>query len=667
MKYLKKHKKIIILSLFILSGLLLAVRIIFFLPDGRSNEIEKALFYLIAFLGVLIILLLLLPVKKKSRDFFVQYRDIFILIIYVLILETVFFIDNQLEFTVIIIFTLAFMASVIGLIALILPTKYKYILMFYIVITLPIYLIAQDFYINIFHEFFSFKEIVALKAGLEYASGVLHIRGIYYFYIVFSILALVLLILFKTNNQIKINKNTKQIFYIPLLIFALINLNAQYPINTARLYLSDHYLYTSIYHNTKFISRFGAINYSFRDFVDAVIPDIVSKKDLKEINQFYENHPKAHLSNDYSGIFEDKNLIFINAESFDSIAINEELTPNLVKLMNEGLHFSNHFVPVYPRTTCDSEIIFNTSIIPSIIDGPTCYIFNNNSYTYSLANLFANEGYEVNGYHSNRKEFYTRFKVYEGLGYQDFYGQDEIGLSHIEKSFDSIFIDKGEDLIIKEDTKFMSFVTTLSGHSPYNLTNRIVSKHYQEVDDYYGDTIPEEIKAYIATQIEVDIFVGKIFDALERKGILDDTVILFTGDHYPYTIQSSIYEEYKNVHEEYLKNRTPLYIWANNMTPTKIDKLSSSFDILPTLANMFNLETNYTYYFGYDVFSDDYEPVVFFKDYSWFDGENYVYDGELMTGNGDTKYIENKTEMIYEYFDISRKILKTDYFKQKDD
>jgi len=664
MNYLKEKKNTIILRLFIVGFFLLAIRLTFFLKDGTSDLVEDILIYLIAIISIGIIILVLLPTKIDFKSYFDKYKDILIISIFILYSEGIFIFDNQLEYSAVTLFSIIFMVSIVGIIALILPSKVKFWFFILIAIIIPIYLLAQDVYYEIFNDFFSFKEIVAVSAGLDYANGVIRFRFIHFLFVISAAFVVFLLTMHKTDNHIKINKKTAKVFYIPLLFFVLVNINAQYPVKSARLYLSDHYLYMSVYSHTKFTSRFGAINYGSRDFFDTVIPKRINKQDIKDINEFFENNQKIHLENEYSGIFEDKNLIFVLAESFDSIAINETLTPNITRLMNEGLYLNNHFVPVYPRTTCDSEIIFNTSIIPSITDGPTCYIYNDNSYTNSLANLFKNQGYQADGFHSNEKEFYTRYKVYDGLGYENFYGQKELGLSEKDKRYDSIFMEKAQDIIIKEDGKFFSFVTTLSGHSPYNMDNLAVAKHYQAVDDLFGDTIPNEVKNYIATQMEVDLFIGELFNSLERKGILDDTVIVFVGDHYPYTMESSTYENYKNIESEYLKNQTPLFIWAKDIEPKTINKLASSFDILPTLANMFNLETNYTHYFGNDIFSDNYQPIVFYKDYSWYDGENYVLDSILRSGMGDKAYIDTTTQNVYEYFDISKKILRTNYFKK---
>ena len=50
----------------------------------------------------------------------------------------------------------------------------------------------------------------------------------------------------------------------------------------------------------------------------------------------------------------------------------------------------------------------------------------------------------------------------------------------------------------------------------------------ESMSSYYGDTYTDVIKGYIASQLELDIMVEIIMDDLEEKGLLDDTVIIFT-------------------------------------------------------------------------------------------------------------------------------------------
>ena len=75
-----------------------------------------------------------------------------------------------------------------------------------------------------------------------------------------------------------------------------------------------------------------------------------------------ETKPKKK-DNDYSNIFEGKNIITIHAESIQQFTLDtfingEELTPNLNKLAKEGLYFSNFYAQESVGTSSDSEFTF---------------------------------------------------------------------------------------------------------------------------------------------------------------------------------------------------------------------------------------------------------------------------------------------------------------------
>lgn len=666
MNYLKNHKRKVILYLLVLDIIFFGLKLFLFQLDGTSIVGKKLFIGIIAFISGLIIIVEILPVEMKIDDFIKKYRDVILFALYMYIMEITFLLENQFEIAMVTIFSIAFITIIFIILFLIVPKKLKLTLMIFHTLTYTIYLIFQDIYYVIFSDFASVKESSSAQAGIEFSTGVIQFEWIYLGYLIIGIIFIFLFIKYQSDNHLKITKKSAKIFFIPLLIFIVLNFLAEYPVNTARLHISDHYLYKSVYNKKRFVSRFAPANFLVRDLVDGAIPNIPNKRDIKDIDEYFSKNQKTHNENDYSGIFENKNVIFIMAESFDDIAINETLTPNIVKMQNEGINFDNHYVPVYPRTTCDSEIIYNTSIIPSITDGPTCYTFFDNSYSHSLANLFNAKEYQTVGFHSNDKEFYARYKVYDGFGYDDFLGKDEIGLNKKNKHFDTVFFEKAKDEIIKTDELFFSYITTLSGHSPYNLDNPVVQKHYDKVDRYYGDDVSKDIKAYIATQIELDLFVGAVFDDLEAKGLIEETVVILTTDHFPYTLPPDSYSEYKGIDELYLKSKAPLTIWADDITPHKVDKVSSSFDVLPTLANLFALDTDYTYYFGNDICDSTSQPLIYYKDYTWFDGDNYVSDGYIKNdGTGDKKYIEDTTVRVNKYFEISKKILRTNYFNKK--
>ena len=75
--------------------------------------------------------------------------------------------------------------------------------------------------------------------------------------------------------------------------------------------------------------------------------DFSGNKEVKEISE-YLSKQNPSKKNKYTGIFKNKNLIFIVGESFSSLSIDKELTPTLYKLSEGGFQFSNFYNPLYP-------------------------------------------------------------------------------------------------------------------------------------------------------------------------------------------------------------------------------------------------------------------------------------------------------------------------------
>jgi len=654
----KKRYKIIGSSLLTMIVLLL-VRIIFFLKDGTNDTIEAALIIIIFVLSIITLGYYTYFKIDNKQEFIKKYYDKLLLVGFIFIMEILFKLSIENGISLIYIFTLLLGISLVTLVSCLLPKKGSRIFDIIFAVFFFIYVIGQDIYYTLFSGLFSFKDAVNAGEGADFATGIYRFSIFHVLYFIIFSVFIMLYLKHKDTTHIKVSK--KKILLIleaPFFLFLLVNLNATYPVKSARLHTSDHYLYYSNFDSSKLASKFSLIDLFYRDLGGLLTPSLSTRRDIEYVDNYFETHQKVHQDNDYTNIFQGKNLIFILAESYDDLALSEELTPNIYKLQSEGLDFANHYTPVYPRTTCDTEIILNTGLIPSINDGPTCYMFNSNSYDNSIATLFNNSSYETTALHSNNRDFYTRDVVYKGLGYDSFLGQEDVNLTETEKRYDGIFATKAKDDIIK-DNPFFSFVITLSGHSPYQDSNLAVHENYDLVDDFYGDTMPQSVKSFIATQVEVDKFVGNIMAELEAKNQLDDTVIVFANDHYPYTLNQTDYESVTGKTSIHEKQQGSLYVWSKDIEQKTITRLSSSFDIIPTISNMFGLNTNYSEYVGNDVFDETQTQLVYFKDYTVYDGVTFfsITDETLLID--DEKY-----DLAKGYYDLSIKILKTNYYNR---
>ena len=97
-----------------------------------------------------------------------------------------------------------------------------------------------------------------------------------------------------------------------------------------------------------------------------------------------------------------------------------------------------------------------------------------------------------------------------------------------------------------------------------------------------------------------------------------------------------------------------------------IEKVNSQIDILPTVLNMMEMAYNDEQYVGRDIMDANYPGYVFFSDYSWYDGINYVENGES-TNNPDVDplYIKETNALINNLIQKNDLALKYNYFKNR--
>lgn len=394
---------------------------------------------------------------------------------------------------------------------------------------------------------------------------------------------------------------------------------------------------------------------------------IKNEKDdsIKTIYSYFQSE-KATKQNKYTGMYKGKNLIFILAESFNSIAISKELTPTLYKLSNSGFHFTNFYSPVFLSTT-GGEFQATTGLVPST-DTLNAWYQGNVYLPFSYGVIFSKSGYTPNAYHNWDYDFYNRDKTMPTLGFP--YLACNNGL---EKEMDCSWIgyNAPEDIDLinttfnKYATKspFVTFYITVSGHSPYYLSEE--KRNYEQVKDL---PYSEEIKGYMASQIDLDKAIEALIKNLEEKGLMDDTVICLVGDHYPYVIDIDKINEKSEYHRDSLFeiNHSELIIWNNDREMVEIDKVGSQIDILPTILNLFGMEYDSRLMMGHDLLSDT-EGLAIFSDMSWIsDSGTYTAKTKNFTAKKevDNSYVTEKNLWVNNSVAISKKIITSDIYKK---
>lgn len=377
--------------------------------------------------------------------------------------------------------------------------------------------------------------------------------------------------------------------------------------------------------------------------------------------------------NEYTGMFEGFNLIFMTAEGFSSIAVDEELTPTLYRLTHEGFVFNNFYNPRTGGSTSDGEFVCSTSLYPMLGGATNFKTVGQNSMPFALGNLF-NRTYGITSraYHDNDFQYYGRDITYPGMGY--YYQGVGNGLE-IEKHWPASDLQMFEASMPEyiDDDIFHVYYMTVSGHLNYNFTGNWCAKiHKDEVADL---DLSEPCQAYLACQMELDRGLEYMISQLEEKGIADRTVICFTGDHWPYGLENDEFSELlgHEVEETFELYKSNLILWSGAIKePIVVDKACCSMDILPTLLNLFGFDYDSRLLMGQDIFSDE-EGFVAMWDRSIVT-DTLMYDshtGEVtyLTEDGeppeglDEEYLADLKSKLSLKRKYSERIMTYDYYK----
>ena len=456
--------------------------------------------------------------------------------------------------------------------------------------------------------------------------------------------------IYSRKNLIKnTNNETKNVQSFGLISSMIIDLE--------RFILTPHYKLTyDINNNTYDKNEYNVQNIDFENIK-------TEDEELIDLNNYIKNK-KPTNKNKYTGIFKDKNLIFITAESFSFSLIDKNLTPTLYKLTNEGFTFSNFYTPIYYASTSDGEYTNLTGLLPK--EGTWSYIkAKDNYFPFTYSNALKNKDYSLNGYHNGVYTFYKRNEVMKEFGY-NFKAcgnglEKEINCNLWPQSDDEMLSATFKDY--KDNDNFLAYYMSISGHLNHNFKDNDMAKKYQDqVNDL---NYSEPVKAYISANIDLDKALEHLIDNLTKENKLKDTVIVLAPDHFPYGLSKKEYSELNKIDTTYDKHKSNLIIYNPEIKKTVIEKYASNIDILPTLLNMFGIEYDSRLLIGNDIMSDA-EGLVMFNDrsflteYGFYNEKNNRFTSFKQTPNN---YVIEKQKEVLNKYNASSLILEKNYYE----
>ncbi len=364
---------------------------------------------------------------------------------------------------------------------------------------------------------------------------------------------------------------------------------------------------------------------------------------VQKLHQYFASLP-ATRKNEYTGMFEGYNLIYITAEAFSPYCVDEELTPTLYKLVNNGFVCRNYYVPPTGESTCGGEFMNCTGLLTNPNRPRGVYSFvqtAQNFLPFTMAHQFEQLGVTSYAYHNNNLTYYSRHLTIPNLGYE--YKAPNAGTMDEQEAIDNGLLFEMEhpnqwpqsDLemiqatlpeYLSQDGPFHAYYMTVSGHMYYSFSGNYMS--YKNRDAVADLPYSSAARAYIACNIELDKALEYLIEQLDVAGVLDKTVICMSADHYPYGLTNEELSELAGyeLEEDFEVYKNNLILWNSAMeSPIYIDKPCCSVDIIPTLCNLFGFPYDSRLLPGKDILSDSPGLVIMLANRS-FITDDYMYN-----------------------------------------
>lgn len=513
-----------------------------------------------------------------------------------------------------------------------------------------------------------------------------------------QLIFLILIIIKYSNKEINEKKNFMNMSIVAIVLLFIGSILPPY---------TSWSRFVKLWNRVSVVNTFGVYVYQIDDLFQSLKPTFNNMfghdSALKEVTDYYDTNRKIQSVNEYTGIFDGKNVIAIHAESLQNFALGltfegREVTPNLNKIIKNSLYFNNFYAQVGVGTSSDSEFTYASSLLPS--NNGTVFVNYYNNKFVTIQNLLNNKGYYVFSMHGNEGDFWNRNTMHQNMGYDKYYSKssftidEEYGLGLSDESFFRQAVPMIKDIVENIGEPYYGTLITLTNHTPWGETDKFSDYKTTWTVEIDGKMVTRDylegktLGNYIKSINYMDKAIGQFFNNMEKEGLLDNTVIVIYGDHDarisksnydymynydPYTDRVLEQGEYGyvefNDYDYELDKRVPLIIWSKDLNEAKTISIPMGMiDVLPTLGNMLNIYNKYA--LGNDIMGiTNNENIVVLNDgsyitsniyYSARNSEAYTISNGIITKD----YISLNSEYANKVLDVSNKIITYDLLRE---
>ncbi|MFC7684718.1 LTA synthase family protein [Ureibacillus sp. GCM10028918] len=399
-------------------------------------------------------------------------------------------------------------------------------------------------------------------------------------------------------------------------------------------------LLTRAFDRELLVKNIGTYNYHLYDIYvqskSSAQRALADGSELVEVDNYVQAN-QATVNEEMFGKYKGRNLILVQLESLQSFVLNNEMngevvTPFLNSLTTDKdtYYFNDFYHQTGLGKTSDSEFIVENSLF-GLGRGAVFFTHGRNTFN-TMSEKLGENGYFTNVMHSNNASFWNRNEIYESFSIDQFYDIESYDVTD-ENSVnwglkDIPFMEQSVDLMTDMEQPFYSKMITLTNHYPFTLEEEDIM-----IPEYNSNS--GTLNRYFQTVRYLDESIKVLFDELKKSGLYENSIIVMYGDHYGisenHNKAMSMYLDKEEItaYDSALLQSVPLFIHVPGSGDGKVvEEASGQIDLRPTLLHLLGVETANDMQLGADLFSEEHEDFVIFRD-GRFVTDELVYAGEV--------------------------------------
>ena len=288
-------------------------------------------------------------------------------------------------------------------------------------------------------------------------------------------------------------------------------------------------------------------------------------------------------------------------------------TPHIDRFAEGATLFEKTYSPHVPTTSAYGSMLtgldtFSTQVVALRHQGPL------REEVKTLAEILGDVGYDTTcvGFSGPSARGFDTYLEFSG------WGPDESGRSPKAENLNKTTIPELNRLIDQSDEKpFFLFLRHMDPHSPYlppapyermfyhgdecdpSNTSMEPVMSFKPFCDYFASWMPEGItdKDYVIAQYDgaiayMDACIQRLFNALETRGVLDETIVVLNGDHGETLYDHECWFDHHGIYDVTL--HVPLIIRYPGRVPAgkRVAGYNQHKDLVPTLLELADIKTD---------------------------------------------------------------------------